>query len=379
MSRLLLVSFQQAVRSITLALLPIAFISLLVWATAGSSNGNTADPLRAALWLFLAAHHVPLQLSLSNQTISGVITFLPLGALLVPYWTAKSGYNRMVEILGIPNTRTKRLYILDYALCYSIVAYVISLLAMGSTVYVPFYIAIPILFAVCALFTYLISDVLPDHGNSLPWQRALKFATIALIFLIGIATLLLTISLAWHFTTVVNLTQVIAPGIIGGIAFLLIQILYLPNIAVATLSYLSGAGLTLGGGTHISPLIHRIDEIPAIPLLGALPVVSNPWMLILAIVPVSIGVVMASYARRTYIDFTEIKRFLIASHIFIFVFSIGIALVAGGELLSSNLDFVGALWWLMPIAITLESALGLSLAIGIPLLISRVKASRAEI
>ncbi|NDE71849.1 MAG: hypothetical protein EB054_03980, partial [Actinobacteria bacterium] len=80
-----------------------------------------------------------------------------------------------------------------------------------------------------------------------------------------------------------------------------------------------------------------------------------------------------------YIDFTEIKRFLIASHIFIFVFSIGIALVAGGELLSSNLDFVGALWWLMPIAITLESALGLSLAIGIPLLISRVKASRAEI
>ena len=71
MSRLLLVSFQQAVRSITLALLPISFIALLVWATAGSSNGNTADLLRAAIWLFLAAHHVPLQLSLSNQTEIG--------------------------------------------------------------------------------------------------------------------------------------------------------------------------------------------------------------------------------------------------------------------------------------------------------------------
>ena len=78
MSRLLLVSLRQAVRSITLALLPIAFIALLVWATAGSSNGNTADPLRASLWLFLAAHHVPLQLSLSNQTLSGFISFLPL-------------------------------------------------------------------------------------------------------------------------------------------------------------------------------------------------------------------------------------------------------------------------------------------------------------
>ncbi|NDD60298.1 MAG: hypothetical protein EB011_03240, partial [Actinobacteria bacterium] len=78
MPRILLVSFQQALRSITLALLPIAFLSLLVWATAGSANGNTADPLRASVWIFLVAHQVPLHLTLANSSLTGSLTFLPL-------------------------------------------------------------------------------------------------------------------------------------------------------------------------------------------------------------------------------------------------------------------------------------------------------------
>ena len=377
MSRLLLVSFQQAVRSITLALLPISFIALLVWATAGSSNGNTADPLRAAIWLFLAAHHVPLQLSLSNQTVSGVMTFLPLGALVLPYWTAKSGFNRMVEILGAPDARSKKLYVLDYAISYAVVAYVIALFAMDSTVYSPFYIAIPVIFTISLLFTYLASGILPKRSSLPAWQQALRFSFIALTFMVGMASVLLAISLAFHFTTVVNLTQVIAPGIIGGLAFLLTQVLYLPNVAVATLGYVSGAGLTLGGGTQISPFIHRINEIPALPLLGALPVRSYSWFAMLAVLPIGVGYVMFRYATSRYSDETEMKRFLISAHVSMFILATVFSLVAGGELFSSNLDFVGPIWWLMPAVLTMESLLGLSIAFAIPYLITRVKESRA--
>lgn len=378
MSRLLFVSFQQAVRSITLAILPIAFIALLVWATAGSSNGNTADPLRAALWLFLAAHHVPLQLSLSNQSISGFLSFLPLGALVLPYWTAKSGYNRLVEILGAPDAKTKRLYILDYALCYSVVAYLIALPTMGSTVYSPFYIAIPIVFLVSAIFTYLVSGVLPTRSTKMPWQHALRATGISFIAQVGIASFLLAISLIVHFSTVIKLTQVIEPGIIGGIAFLLIQILYLPNAAIATLGYISGAGLTLGNGTTLSPLIHKLNEIPALPLLGGLPVSANYWLLILALLPIASGVLLSRYAVRTFLDSVEVKRFLVSAHVFLFLMTLLLALLSGGELLSSNLRFVGAIWWLMPIVITLESALGVGLSIASSIGISRWKASRVN-
>ena len=297
MSRLLLVSFQQAVRSITLALLPIAFLSLLVWATAGSSSGNTADPLRAAVWIFLAAHHVPLQLSLSNQSLSGLLSFLPLGALLIPYLTARSGYNRLVERLGAPNPRTKRLYVLDYALSYSIVTYLVALPTISSAVYVPFYIAIPIVFLVSALFTYVVSGIMPRNSQRLPWQQGLRFAWIAFNYLLGFSMLVFTASLAFHFSTTVKLTEVIAPGIMGGIAFLLIQVSYLPNIAISTLSYLSGAGVTVGDGTLISPFTHRINEIPALPVLGALPVTNHLWHIIFALAPVAVGFVMAQIGR----------------------------------------------------------------------------------
>mgnify|MGYP003338747930 CR=1 FL=1 len=59
MPALLLVSFKQAVRSTTLIILPLSFISLVAWATAGSSTGNTADPLRAATDVSVPArnHH----------------------------------------------------------------------------------------------------------------------------------------------------------------------------------------------------------------------------------------------------------------------------------------------------------------------------------
>lgn len=376
MSRLLLVSLRQAVRSITLALLPIAFIALLVWATAGSSNGNTADPLRASLWLFLAAHHVPLQLSLSNQTLSGFISFLPLGALIIPYWTAKSGYNRVVEILGTPDAKTKRLYILDYALCYSVVTYLIALPTMGSTVYSPFYIAIPTIFAVSAIFTYIVSGVLPSRGTKRPWQHALRFTSISLIAQLGLASFLLAISLTFHFSTVVDLTKVIAPGIIGGIAFLLLQLLYLPNVAVAVLSYISGAGISLGSGTALSPFIHQLNEIPALPLLGALPVTTHFWLVILALIPLTSGVLLAHYAREKFHDIVEIKRFLITSLLLHFAFSLLLSLVAGGELLSSNLRFVGPIWWLMPIAITGETALGIGCEILSSVALSRFRNSR---
>ena len=90
MNQIFRVGIQQGIRSITLILLPIAFISLVAWATAGSSSGNTADPLRAALWFFLAAHQVPLFLSLSDSTSSGSLTFLPIGALLIPFFALLS-------------------------------------------------------------------------------------------------------------------------------------------------------------------------------------------------------------------------------------------------------------------------------------------------
>ena len=376
MSALLLVSFKQAVRSTTLILLPISFISLVAWATAGSSTGNTADPLRAAIWFFLVAHHVPLNLSFSNETMSGALTFFPIGALLIPFLAIRSGIKRLSEERDVSTLRNKRSLVLSLALTYAFFGTLLSFFATGSTVGAPFYLVFPILFLVASVSGFIASNLLPDHQLLFPWQRGLKVAWIAMIAMVGFGALIFAASLAFHFTTVLQLTQVIEPGIFGGLAFLAIQILYLPNFAVAALSYVAGSGVVIGSGSWLNPFVHRIDEIPAIPLLGGLPIHPHPYLAILIVALMSLGAFIAKYGSKKYSDRIELKRFLISTIGFATVLTLIFARASSGELLSSNLSSVGPQWWLMPILIGCELGLGAALFIFVPIVITKIKESR---
>ena len=376
MSALLLVSFKQAVRSTTLILLPISFISLVAWATAGSSTGNTADPLRAAIWFFLVAHHVPLNLSFSNETISGALTFFPIGALLIPFLAIRSGIKRLSEERDVSTLRNKRSLVLSLALTYAFFGTLLSFFATGSTVGAPFYLVFPILFLVASVSGFIASNLLPDHQLLFPWQRGLKVAWIAMIAMVGFGALIFAASLAFHFTTVLQLTQVIEPGIFGGLAFLAIQILYLPNFAVAALSYVAGSGVVIGSGSWLNPFVHRIDEIPAIPLLSGLPIHPHPYLAILIVALMSLGAFIAMYGSKKYSDPTELKRFLISTIGFVTALTLIFARASSGELLSSNLSSVGPQWWLMPILIGCELGVGAALFIFLPIVITKIKESR---
>ena len=376
MPALLLVSFKQAVRSTTLILLPISFISLVAWATAGSSTGNTADPLRAAIWFFLVAHHVPLNLSFSNETMSGALTFFPIGALLIPFLAIRSGIKRLSEERDVSTLRNKRSLVLSLALTYAFFGTLLSFFATGSTVGAPFYLVFPILFLVASVSGFIASNLLPDHQLLFPWQRGLKVAWIAMIAMVGFGALIFAASLAFHFTTVLQLTQVIEPGIFGGLAFLAIQILYLPNFAVAALSYVAGSGVVIGSGSWLNPFVHRIDEIPAIPLLGGLPIHPHPYLAILIVALMSLGAFIAMYGSKKYSDPTELKRFLISTIGFVTALTLIFARASSGELLSSNLSSVGPQWWLMPILIGCELGVGAALFIFLPIVITKIKESR---
>ena len=370
---LLKVAFGQGVRGITLILLPLAFLSLITWATAGSSTGNTADPMRAAIWFFLIAHHVPLDLSLSNETISGRLTFFPIGALIIPFLVIKNALLRMSERLGASSASQKRAQLLALSFSYSLLGTLLSLLSLGSTVKAPLYVVFPILFLVSAVSGYISSNLLPEQGIEFPWQRALKLAYLLLLALVGFAGLVFSFSLIWNFNTVLDLTRVIEPGIFGGLAFLIIQILYLPNFFISTLSYIAGSGVVIGNGTWLNPFVHRLDEIPAISLLGGLPIGAQPLFILLALVIVGLGIVAGKYGVSKYQDDVELRRFILALLAIIAGLTLIIARASSGELLSPNLESVGPHWYLMPLALSLEIGLGVALFLYTPVAISKLR------
>lgn len=352
--RVLWVSLTQALRSVALFLLPTAFISLLAWATAGSSNGNTSDPIRVAMWVWLGAHHVPFRLVLPPAGQSGFFSYLPLGALVFPFLAARSGFARIKNHIDIEE-RSLRLSRSLFTILYALIA---TLIAWGSrtpaVTPILYWVPLTTLPGIWFATTTVRSRTRRTGTSSM--QIAARLIALAL----GLSSIVLGIALFFHLKIVENLTLVLQPGWLGGILFLLLNLLYLPNAIVATLAYLAGPGFAVGAHTLISPLTHNISEIPALPLLGALPTGRHPLVLLSALAFLISGIVLYNWT------ITQNARFLMQSYLGL-VMGIGlISFLSSGALLTNAMGAVGVSAWKVTSAIGAEVGLGVLLAFAIP-------------
>ena len=317
------VALQQVVRSILIYLFPLSFIALFAWATAGSTYGTTSDPMRAAVWLWLGSHLTPFHIT-SNE-ITGYLSYLPIGAAIFPILTMRVGYRRVLE--SVSNKKIGRAY---FILSYLIVYLLLAVVASNSQVSVDWFRGIPTLLVLLLLAT---TNLNAEHLVKIPFYF---FA-----IMLGLGGLLLSISLILNFSTAKNLTIVIQPGILGGLLLLLLQLLYLPNIIFTCLSYGLGSGFSLGSATDITPFIFNLREIPAIPVLAALPNGKYPWLIVLTLIVAIYAWVNIDLINKQRVDAKSkqqitIRFFLISTFIpAIFAF------ISSGSLLSANMSPVG--------------------------------------
>jgi hypothetical protein len=359
--RVLWVSLTQALRSVALFLLPTAFISLLAWATAGSSNGNTSDAIRVAMWVWLGAHHVPFRLVLPPAGQSGFFSYLPVGALIFPFLAARSGFARVKNHVEI-RERSLRLSRGLFTIFYALIA---TLIAWGSRTPA----VTPILYWV-PLTTlpgiwFVTGTVRSKTRQNVTSPVRIGAGLIALG--LGLSSMVLGVALFYHLKTIENLTLIMQPGWLGGILFLLLNILYLPNAIVATLSYFSGPGFAVGAHTLLSPLTHNISEIPALPILGALPTGRHPMVLISSLIFLLGGVVLYNWTIR------QNSRVLIKSYLAILVGVGLISFLSSGALLTNSMSAMGVSAWKLTASVGAEVGLGVMLAFAIPRLFSGLR------
>jgi hypothetical protein len=342
----------QVIRSISVVLLPIAFLSLIAWATAGSTNGNTSDPIRAAIWLWLGAHHLAFNLTISEGTAAGWLTYLPLGALIFPILAIRSGFKRTLERLDNDYQSAalaRTLFISLYAAITAAIAFVVTTESVKPVWYLTPLVTIPI-----AALSVLSAE--RRKFSSLP----IFFATRIMAAILGFAFLVLGILLLFNLGTVKDLTQVLEPGILGGLLLLILNVLYLPNAAVATMGYFAGVGFGIGEATIISPLSYQVPEIPALPILGALPTGKFVWALFAVLIFIGAGVVLTSWTlnQRPEVLWQTYSLLLLAIAF--------ICWAASGSLMTQALSAVGVSIWKVTLAIGLEMAIGIGLARVLP-------------
>ena len=353
-ARRISVTLQQVIRSIFLIVFPLAFITLFAWATAGSTYGTTSDPMRAAIWLWLGAHLTPF--NIASESMVGYLSLLPIGAAVLPWLAIRNGYRRSIERLGDAKS-TRTYFILWYLIVYTLLA----LIAGNSQANIDWRRG-PItvlLILISATFTLRAANFL-----KLPAQ--------IFLIMLGIAGLVYSISLIMHFQTAKNLATVLQSGIIGGFLLLLLQIVYLPNIFIASLSYIFGAGIFLGSGTEISPTIFSLREIPAIPVLAALPNGTVSWLIIFTLMIAIYGWINLVILRNST-EFIKIKR---QSILRFFVISVGgfclLAALSSGSLITSNMSPVGVNIGKAAIIIATQLLVVLLIQIYLPKLISKL-------
>ena len=342
----------QVVRSIVFVLLPISFIALLAWATAGSSTGNTGDPLRAALWIWLGAHQVPFSLALPPANIAGYLSYLPLGAVVLPIFAIRSGINRVIDRLD-NDTSLLPLARLLFAIEYSIAAMVLSYFSSTQSVKPVWYLA-PVFILPLVLIT------VATVGRRLTFGQAVLYGSRALALLLGISSIILGISIFTHLSTVKNLTTVLEPGILGGLLLLLLNILYIPNAVVAVLGYFSGAGFAVGSGTMVAPWRFDLNSIPAFPLLGALPTGKSLFALFGIVLVILTGALLASWT----IDLN--MKILVQSLVVSALMCVAIGIAGSGALLTDAMSAVGVSPWKFTLTLGAELSLGAFLALYLP-------------
>ena len=131
------------------------------------------------------------------------------------------------------------------------------------------------------------------------------------------------------------------------------------------MAYFSGVGFAVGSGTLVSPTSFRLNKIPAMPLLGALPEGKSLISLLGVLIVVAAGALLVTWTIAVN------QRVLVQSLIVAVLLAAFVGYSGSGALITDAMSAVGVSPWKFTLAIAAELGLGALLALYLPRVISR--------
>ncbi|MBB4706034.1 cell division protein PerM [Sphaerisporangium siamense] len=368
-------------------------LTLIGWIAAprGAFGQGLPGVFRAACQVWLAAHHAGFAIP------GGRIGLLPLGLMLLPavllyraaLWMARDADLRLRLPARLPkgsakdlsNARRRAQLLLiaqagiSLAAPYALLAGVIALVAHNNVTQ-PFV-------GEALLSHFLLAFLAGSLATARtigPWRSMLRLlpvrarsvvagTAVALSTMLAAGLVLALAAVVLNFGEVQRLSSLLAPGFVGGLLLLLVQVLYLFNFVIWGMAYLSGPGFALGTGTLVAPTGVQLGDVPALPVLGALPGsgVTSPWTMSVLAVPflagAVAGVVMARIAPTPQLESAPLWGFAcgLATGL-----SAGLlAALAGGPLGGARLSAVGPSAWEVALSATLEVGVASGISAGL--------------
>jgi hypothetical protein len=338
---------------------------LLAWATDARSGAGAAEATRAVGQLWLVAHGVGLSLP------SGSVHLTPLGLTAVPLLLLHRAGRHAARSTEVARGRDAVRLALAMATPYALAAAVLAALSTTGTVRPSTASALLLGFVVAVAGSA--TGVLREAGllgllDGVPARaaRLARATAVATGVLLAAGAALAGVSVALHAGRVTSLASSTDPGLLGGLALLLLGLSLVPNAAVWGTSWVIGPGFAVGAGTAVGPWSSSLGPVPAFPLLGGLPSGAAPtWLGVLALgVPLAAGVLGGLLVARS-LGAVSLRRAALEGAAVAPCVAACVALLAlisGGPLGDGRLSAVGPSPWRVGLAVLADVLLPAVLA-----------------
>lgn len=303
-----------------LALVPLT----ILWATQGGLSTDWTVFWRAASDVWLLGHGVDLTLQLPAAFIASLA--LPGADAAFTVSIALLGFSVLTIVLGVGAGR-RAAHSSDPLLAGVIVVGVFWALAafVGASaghavaqVAQPSAVVLPgLIYASSVIVGLSISGraVLGTFGRNLrksfvQWSRemhpavlptiaaGLRGGTIAAAAVVGVAGLLLAVSMLINYATMIGLYESLQAGVLGGTVLTVLQLALLPNAVIWTASWVVGPGFAVGAGTSVSPGATVLGPVPGLPLFATLPDGQASMGFLVLLVPILAGFAVGVMLRQ---------------------------------------------------------------------------------
>ncbi len=293
---------------------------IAVWFADGFAERSLDSVFRMCGQVWLLIHGVPLELNLvapgSPAVVTGAMTLIPLGLTLIPFFLAWRSGRRIARasyadqlwqgIVGALGAYLLVGLITGFAVATEEVG-----VNLGAAALIPL---IPAGLGVITgarreagswgrLIGVDFAEWIATTSQHSRWAGSyvwsvIRAGVLGYVMAFGLAAVGLTVSLAIHWLEISNIYQQLQPGPIGGAVLTIAQLGVLPNLALWSLAWISGGGITLGVGSTLGPLETAVGPLPAVPVLGALPAgdLGPSWVYLL--VPVLAGILAGWWFLR---------------------------------------------------------------------------------
>ena len=272
----------------------------LVWIIENDPSVDWAVAFRAASDFWLLSHGtrlvVPAGEILGVSVPTFVISLIPLGMTI---WFARAYFNAGKRFLV---AKTLWPGWLGGSMVFGAAALLISTLAFDENIYPVTWQGVLFPTLIFALFQFLgsvfgrpdillegdVLDQAPERDSIRRWLNsfrlrlhwsirsligpALRAGTAITAMLVLISSVSIAVLVALNWIEITRLYESVQVSVLGAIVLTAGQLAIIPNLVIYVTAWFTGVGFSIGAGSLISPLGSMVGPLPAVPILGALPV-----------------------------------------------------------------------------------------------------------